>query len=99
MVNLVQLQFLSDTPYSGLSSAQMSDVLIDAKKTVETIMVQEGFQFTQGLCEGDYGNIYGVKKDGVEYPLVVHSYKNQNRPFQLTAFVGTNCLNPSSCFG
>lgn len=87
---------LSDTPYSGLSSTQMSDALIDAKKAVETIMVQQGFQFTQGLCEGDYGNIYGVKKDGVEYPLVVHSYKNQNRPFQLTAFDWDQLSQPNS---
>lgn len=87
---------LSDTPYAGLSINQMHDALFSAKKAVESRLVSEGFEFTQGLCEDSYGDINGVMKDGKEYPLVVHSYKNQNRPFQLTTFDWEQLAKPNS---
>lgn len=77
---------LSDTPYAGLTQEQMSEALLEAKKMVESKMEAAGYTFTEGLCENQYGDINGVMKDGQEYPLVVHSYKSTNRPFQLTAF-------------
>lgn len=87
---------LSDTPYAGLSNEQRHDALIEAKEAVRERMESEGYEFTQGLCEDSYGNIYGVMKDGVEYPLVVHSYKNNNRQFSLNAFDWEQLAKPNS---
>lgn len=87
---------LSDTLYAGLSKEQMGDALNDAKEAVRERMEIEGYEFTLGLCEGCYGNINGVMKDGKEYPLVVHSYKSNSRPFQLTAFDWEQLARPNS---
>lgn len=87
---------VSDTPYAGLSQSRMHDVLVEAKDIVRMHLEKEGYEFTQGICEGSYGNIYGVKKDGVEYPLVVHSYMNNTRSFQLTAFDWQQLARPNS---
>lgn len=87
---------LSDTTYAGLSKEQMGDALVEAKEAVREKMEQEGFVFTRGLCENAYGNIYGVMKNGIEYPLVVHSYKSNNRSFQLTAFDWEQLAKPNS---
>lgn len=87
---------LSDTSYAGLSKEQMGDALKEAKEAVEERMGKEGFEFTQGLCEDCYGNINGVMKNGKEYPLVVHSYKSNSRPFQLTAFDWEQLARPNS---
>lgn len=87
---------LSDTPYGGLTIDQMHDVLKEAKEVVRNEMESQGFTFTKGICEESYGNIYGVMKDNVEYPLVVHSYKNNSRPFQLTAFDWEQLAKPHS---
>lgn len=75
----------SDGKMGGLAVAEQHNNLIEAKKMVKNELELEGFEFTQGICEDEFSLINGVKKDGVEYPLVVHSYKDQSRPFQLTA--------------
>lgn len=87
---------LKDTPYGNLSKQEMTEVLLEAKQHVKVELEKQGFTLMQGLCENDYGNIYGVMKDGVEYPIVVHSYKNQNKPFQLTAIDWEQLAQPNS---
>lgn len=75
-----------DTPYAGLSKERMAEALLEAKDAVREELEQAGYEFTMGLCEDQYSHIDGVMKDGNEYPLVVHSYKDTTREFQLTAF-------------
>lgn len=87
---------LADTIYGGLTTMQAQEALLDAKKAVQQILELQGYEFTQGLCPDEFGNIHGVKKDGTEYPLVVHSYKQQTRPFQLTAFDWEQLSRPNS---
>lgn len=84
----------SDNRMSGLSQEEQQEVLIETKKQVEQKLKQEGFEFTQGL--GEYSIINGVIKDGVEYPLVVHSYKDSSRTFQLTAEDWNQLMRPNS---
>ena len=75
----------TSTPYAGLSREEMGAALMDAKRAVQHELKNQGFEFTKGLCENRYSCIDGVWKDGVEYPLVVHSYISHNRKFQLNA--------------
>lgn len=85
---------LSDDRMSGLSREEQRQVLDEAKKQVEQKLKQAGYEFTQGL--GEYGIVNGVMKDGVEYPLVVHSYKDTSRTFQLTAEDWNQLMKPNS---
>lgn len=90
---------ISDTPYAGLSKDAMSETLIEAKKVVRRELEQQGFSFENatGLDASTYGNIYGVKDpNNKECPLVVHSYRNQNRDFELTAFDWLQLAQPNS---
>lgn len=87
---------VSDGQYAGLSNDQMNDALIEAKKLVAEKLKTEGFEFTKGLCEKDYSLINGVMKDGNEYPLVVHSYLCNSRPFQLSPVDWTQLMKPRS---
>lgn len=87
---------LSDTPYADLSNEQRHCVLVEAKEAVRDRLEADGFEFTQGLCEDCYTAIYGVMKDGEEFPLVVHSYKSNSRNFQLNAFDWEQLARPNS---
>jgi hypothetical protein len=86
----------SDGKMGGLAVAEQHNNLIEAKKMVKNELELEGFEFTQGICEDEFSLINGVKKDGVEYPLVVHSYKDQSRPFQLNAADWEQLMKPKS---
>ena len=90
---------ISDTPYAGLSKDTMAEALIEAKKVVRRELEQQGFSFENatGLDASTYGNIYGVMDpNNKECPLVVHSYRNQNRDFELTAFDWLQLAQPNS---
>lgn len=95
----IALISISDTPYAGLSKDAMSEALIEAKKVVRRELEQQGFSFENatGLDASTYGNIYGLKDpNNKECPLVVHSYRNQNRDFELTAFDWLQLAQPNS---
>lgn len=90
---------LSDTPYAGLSKQGMAEALVEAKKAVKKILEDQGFSFANatGLDSTTYGNIDGVKDpENRDCPLVVHSYKNQSRDFELTAFDWMQLAQPNS---
>ena len=87
---------ISDGQYAGLSKVQMKDALMEAKQMAKEKLEAEGFVFEQEICENDFSVINGVKKDGVEYPLVVHSYLNQTRQFQLNAADWEQLVKPNS---
>ena len=76
---------LRESSHGGLSEEGKKEALIEAKKAVEFELKGQGYEFTQGICEDEYSLVNGVKKDGMEYPLVVRSYKNTGRTFQLSA--------------
>lgn len=79
---------IADTPYAGLAVSEMKNYLEQAKLQVRQTMERQGFDFSSavGMDASTYGNVYGVKdSQGVEYPLVVHSYRNNTREFALTA--------------
>ena len=87
---------IADGQYAGLADAQKHDALVEAKKMVKVILEKEGYEFTTGICEDEYGIINGVMKNGVEYPLVVHSYMDRSRPFQLNAADWAQLMKPNS---
>ena len=90
---------ISDTPYAGLSKDAMSEALVEAKQVVRRELENQGFSFANatGLDASTYGNIYGVRdSNNVECPLVVHSYRNQSRDFELTAFDWMQLAQPNS---
>ena len=87
---------MADGQYAGLADAQKHDALVEAKKMVKDKLEAEGYIFTRGICEDEYSIINGVKKDGAEYPLVVHSYIDRSRPFQLNAADWAQLMKPNS---
>ena len=79
---------LEDTIYGGLSKKDMGDYLKSAKDLVRLELESQHYDFSEayGLDASTYGNVYGVKDpQGIVCPLVVHSYRNSNRDFTLTA--------------
>ena len=56
----------------------------------------EGFEFTNSIDE--FSTINGVKKEGIEYPLVVKSYKNQDEPLKIGANEWIQLMHPNSMF-
>ena len=87
---------IADGQYAGLADAQKHDALVEAKKMVKVSLENEGYKFTKDICEEEYSIIDGVMKDGVEYPLVVHSYIDRSRPFQLNAADWAQLMKPNS---
>lgn len=86
----------SDEHVGGLAVAEQHDVLVEAKKMVRNALESEGYEFTEGICEKECSVINGVKKGGIEYPLVVHSYIDRARPFQLNAADWAQLMKPNS---
>ena len=86
----------SDGRCAGLAGDEQHDALIEAKMIVKEVLESEGYEFTTGICEDEYGIINGVMKNGVEYPLVVHSYMDRSRPFQLNAADWAQLMKPNS---
>ena len=88
--------FSSDGRCAGLAIEEQHEALIEAKKMVREALESEGYEFTKGICEKEHSIIDGVIKDGVEYPLVVHSYIDRSRPFQLNAADWAQLMKPNS---
>ena len=86
----------SDENMGGLAVAEQHDVLVEAKEMVRKALESEGYEFTKGICEKECSVINGVKKGGIEYPLVVHSYIDRSRPFQLNAADWAQLMKPNS---
>lgn len=77
---------IQEPQYGGLSEQEMHDALVAAKEAVRQLLESKGYEFTQGICEDAWCNIYGViSPEGKETPLVVHSYKDRTRQFALNA--------------
>jgi len=68
----------------------------EAKEIVKERLESEGFIFTKGI--GDFSAINGVEKDGIQYPLVVKSYKWQDEPLKIGANEWIQLMKPNSMF-
>lgn len=67
----------------SLSKSNQDEVSREAREIVKEELEKQGFVFTNGI--GTYSTITGVFKDGLEFPLVVKSYKSQEEPFKIGA--------------
>jgi hypothetical protein len=82
--------------YDNLSKNDQIKTNREAKLIVKERLEQEGFTFTQGI--DGYSTIDGVKKDGIEYPLVVKSYTYQDAPLKIGANEWIQLMKPNSMF-
>ena len=69
--------------YGGLTKEEMRKVLEEAKETVLDKLSKNGFDISKREWDG-WTCINGVRKDGMEYPLVIRSNKSQRN----------TCLSP-----
>lgn len=68
----------------------------EAKEIIKERLESEGFEFTNGIV--GFSTIDGVIKQGIEYPLVVKSYKYQNEPLKIGANEWIQLMRPNSMF-
>jgi hypothetical protein len=81
---------------SDISKNDQKEANREAKEIVKEKLEEEGFEFTRGIEE--YSTINGVIKEGVEYPLVVKSYKYKDEPFKIGANEWLQLMKPNSMF-
>ena len=81
---------------NDLSKKDQKEANREAKVIVKEKLESEGFEFTNGIDE--FSTINGVKKEGIEYPLVVKSYKNQDEPLKIGANEWIQLMHPNSMF-
>lgn len=81
---------------NDLSKKDQKEANREAKVIVKEKLESEGFEFTNSIDE--FSTINGVKKEGIEYPLVVKSYKNQDEPLKIGANEWIQLMHPNSMF-
>lgn len=81
---------------TDLSKNDQKEANREAKEQVKQRLENEGFEFTKGI--DNYSTIDGVMKDGIEYPLVVKSYKSQEEPLKIGANEWIQLIKPNSMF-
>lgn len=96
-----EIAVLSDTTIAisyddDISVSDQKEANREAKEIVKERLENEGFSFTKGI--DGYSTIDGVIKDGIEFPLVVKSYKYQNAPFKIGANEWIQLMKPNSMF-
>ena len=67
-----------------------------ARELVYQRLSSEGFNFTQGIGQNSVVN--GIFKDGIEYPLVVKSYKNTSYKFNIRPYEWLQLSKPNAMF-
>lgn len=96
-----EIAVLSDTTIAisyddDISVSDQKEANREAKEIVKERLENEGFSFTKGI--DGYSTIDGVIKDGIEFPLVVKSYKYQNAPLKIGANEWIQLMKPNSMF-
>jgi hypothetical protein len=81
---------------SDISKNDQKEANREAKEIVKEKLESLGFEFTKGIDE--FSTINGVKKEGIEYPLVVKSYKDQEEPLKIGANEWIHLMRPNSMF-
>jgi hypothetical protein len=67
-----------------------------ARKLVVERLRKEGFEFKEGI--GNHSVVNGVWKNGIEYPLVVKSYRNTSYKFNIRPNEWLQLSKPNSMF-
>lgn len=96
-----EIAAISDTTiaisYDGdISVNDQKEANREAKEILKERLENEGFSFTNGI--DGYSTVDGVIKDGVEFPLVVKSYKYQDAPLKIGANEWIQLMKPNSMF-
>ncbi len=91
----VAMEF-ADGRMGDLSKEEMKEAQTEAKLKAKELLEAKGFELTKGICNEDFTLINGVKKDGIEYPVVVRSYKDESRQFQLSTTDWEQLVKPNS---
>ncbi len=86
----------ADGRMGDLSKEEMKEAQTEAKLKAKELLEAKGFELTKGICNEDFTLINGVKKDGIEYPVVVRSYKDESRQFQLSTTDWEQLVKPNS---
>ena len=81
---------------SDISKNDQKEANREAKAIVKEKLESVGFEFTN--CNDEFSAMNGVKKDGIEYPLVVKSYKYQDEPLKIGANEWIQLMRPNSMF-
>ena len=79
-----------------ISVSDQKEANREAKEVVKERLEKEGFLFTKGIA--GYSTVDGVIKDGIEFPLVVKSYKYQDAPLKIGANEWIQLMKPNSMF-
>ena len=79
-----------------ISVSDQKEAMREAKEVVKERLEKEGFLFTKGI--DGYSTIDGVVKEGIEFPLVVKSYKYQDAPLKIGANEWIQLMKPNSMF-
>ncbi len=79
-----------------ISVSDQKEANREAKEVVKERLEKEGFLFTKGI--DGYSTVDGVLKDGIEFPLVVKSYKYQDAPLKIGANEWIQLMKPNSMF-
>lgn len=96
-----EIAVLSDTTIAisyddDISVSDQKEANREAKEIVKERLEKEGFSFTKGI--DGYSTVDGVVKDGIEFPLVVKSYKYQDAPLKIGANEWIQLMKPNSMF-
>ena len=79
-----------------ISVSDQKEANREAKEVVKERLEKEGFIFTKGI--DGYSTVDGVLKDGIEFPVVVKSYKYQDAPLKIGANEWIQLMKPNSMF-
>ncbi len=81
---------------TDISKNDQKEANREAKELIKEKLEKEGFEFTEDI--GEYSTINGVFKDGLEFPLVVKSYKYQDEPLKIGANEWIQLMRANSMF-
>jgi len=79
-----------------ISVSDQKEANREAKEVVKERLEKEGFLFSKGI--DGYSTVDGVVKDGIEFPLVVKSYKYQDAPLKIGVNEWIQLMKPNSMF-
>lgn len=81
---------------SDIAKNDQKEASREAKELVKKRLENEDFEFTKGI--NNYSTIDGVMKEGIEFPLVVKSYKFKDEPLKIGANEWRQLMKPNSMF-
>ena len=79
-----------------ISVSDQKEANREAKEIVKERLEKEGFSFTKGI--DGYSTVDGVVKNGIEFPIVVKSYKYKDAPLKIGANEWIQLMKPNSMF-